>query len=195
LASGCKNGDIKIWDYADLKKTITGHTSYVSSLVLLKNGNLASSSLDNTIKIWNTNDFSLINSFGSNKRSFIPRGLSRADQVKLIPLVELQNAYLACASTDNTIKIFDVSDGSLKQTLKGHTDWIQSLAVLSNGILVSGSIDSTIKIWKPDTGEEVRTLTEHVKTVGSLFGLPDLFLASGSEDATLKFWNLYIIFN
>ena len=36
--------------------TLTKHTHYVYSLILLPNGDVASVSTDNTIRIWNTND-------------------------------------------------------------------------------------------------------------------------------------------
>jgi WD40 repeat protein len=36
-----------------LKRTLNGQTDYVLALTVLQNGDLASGSADNTIKIWN----------------------------------------------------------------------------------------------------------------------------------------------
>ena len=55
LASGT-GALIHIWDTETgaLTETLTGHNGDVYALALLKNGNLASGSEDNSIKIWNT---------------------------------------------------------------------------------------------------------------------------------------------
>jgi phospholipase A-2-activating protein len=54
LASGSEDTTIKIWDSStwELKRTLTGHISYVTSLAVLQNGDLASGSYDQTLKIW-----------------------------------------------------------------------------------------------------------------------------------------------
>ena len=63
---------------------------------------------------------------------------------------------------DNTIKIWNPNDGTLKRTLTGHTNGhVYSLVVLPNGDLASGSADNTIKIWNPNDGTLKRTLTGH----------------------------------
>ena len=49
------NKTIKIWNSntGSLVYTLTGHTANVNTLTTLPNGNLASDSSDNTVKIWN----------------------------------------------------------------------------------------------------------------------------------------------
>ena len=41
---------------SSINKTLKGHKCTVRALVLLKNGDLASGSVDRTIKIWNTKE-------------------------------------------------------------------------------------------------------------------------------------------
>ena len=77
------------------------------------------------------------------------------------------------------IKIWNVNNGSLIRTLTGHTDWINSLAVLPNGYLVSGSSDKTIKIWNTDNGILVRNITGNV--VNTLTVLPNGNIISGNS--------------
>ena len=62
MASGSGDRTIKIWntDNGNLIRTLTGHTSYVLSLAVLKNGYLASGSDDTTIRIWNSDHGNLI---------------------------------------------------------------------------------------------------------------------------------------
>jgi WD40 repeat protein len=88
-------------------------------------------------------------------------------------------------------KIFN--QGSLRQTLTGHTDEVTSVAFTQDGqFLISGSADKTIKLWNLKTGQLIRTLRGHTKTINTLAISPDnQFLASGgSDDTTIKLWNL-----
>ncbi len=48
----------------------------------------------------------------------------------------------------------------MKQTLLGHSDCIQSIALTDNS-LISGSWDKTIKIWDLMIGKVKNTLTNH----------------------------------
>ena len=81
---------------------------------MLPNGYLASSSGDYTIKIWNTDNATLIRTLTGHSDA-------------VTSLVFLPNGYLASGSWDNTIKIWNVSIGSLFQTLEGHTKEVFAL--------------------------------------------------------------------
>ena len=66
---------------------------------------------------------------------------------------------LASASSDQTIKLWDIKSGKCLNTLKGHTRYINSVNFNVNGeILASGSADETIKIWDIKPGECLKTL-------------------------------------
>jgi WD40 repeat protein len=84
------------------------------------------------------------------------------------------------------------TDFTLAQTLSGHSDWVNSVAISPDGrTLASGSHDKTIKIWNLATGEQIRTLSGHSYSVYSVAISPDgRTLASGSRDKTIKIWNL-----
>ena len=62
---------------------------------------------------------------------------------------------LASGSGDKTIKLWDVATGKEQATLKGHTDWVTSVAFSPDGkTLASGSEDKTIKLWDVATGKQ-----------------------------------------
>lgn len=99
---------------------------------------------------------------------------------------------LASASSDHTIKLWDVATGIELRTLKGHSLDVNSVAFSPDGkTLASGSLDSTIKLWDVSTGAELLTL-KAPNVVNSVAFSPDgKTLASGdsgSED--IKLWNL-----
>jgi phospholipase A-2-activating protein len=65
----------------------------------------------------------------------------------ILSLAVLRNGYLASASQDRNIKIWNTDTSSLIRTLTGHTSYVYALTVLPNGNLASGCGDFTIKIW------------------------------------------------
>ncbi|MEH2226107.1 nSTAND1 domain-containing NTPase [Nostoc sp.] len=99
---------------------------------------------------------------------------------------------LASASADNTIKIWDVSNGQLLKTLTGHSSPLNSVTYSPNGQqLASASADNTIKIWDVSSGQLLKTLTGHSSPVNSVAYSPNgKQLASASADNTIKIWDV-----
>jgi len=87
---------------------------------------------------------------------------------------------------------------NLLYTLRGHRDWVNSVAVSPDErILASGSEDNTIKLWDINTGKILRTFKKgwwqkgHEGPVRTVIFSPDgHFFVSGSDDNTIKFWEL-----
>ena len=53
------------------------------------------------------------------------------------------------ATAANQVLVYDVDDGKLIQTLKGHKDTVTCVTALVNGGLASGAADKTVIIWSP----------------------------------------------
>lgn len=67
--------------------------------------------------------------------------------------------WLASASRDKTVKIWDPSRRRVLHTLKGHRDHVLCIAFSPDGrFLASGSKDKTLKLWDVEAGTEIRTL-------------------------------------
>ena len=81
--------------------------------------------------------------------------------------------------------------GEQLQKLKGHTDYVYSVAFSPNSqLLASGSGDKTVRLWNPATGEQLQKLEGHTAWVDSVAFSPDgQLLASGSGDKTVRLWN------
>lgn len=97
------------------------------------------------------------------------------------------------ASTDNTLKVWNLDTGRAEQTFPGHKDRVFDLAPASDGRrVVSAALnDWTLKVWNPDTGQEDHTLVGHEHSVTAVAVTPDGRRAvSASRDRTLKVWNL-----
>ncbi|PYH67159.1 WD40 repeat domain-containing protein, partial [Aspergillus vadensis CBS 113365] len=60
---------------------------------------------------------------------------------------------LVSDSADKTIRLWNTATGALKHILKGHSEWISSVAFSGDGqMLISGSRDKTIRLWDTATG-------------------------------------------
>eukprot|EP00931_Biecheleriopsis_adriatica_P021005 TRINITY_DN13874_c0_g1_i1.p1 TRINITY_DN13874_c0_g1~~TRINITY_DN13874_c0_g1_i1.p1 ORF type:complete len:483 (-),score=66.52 TRINITY_DN13874_c0_g1_i1:49-1497(-) len=107
-------------------------------------------------------------------------------------LAALPNGQLASGSIDNTVRIWQLADGSCIRVLSGHTRPVHALAALPLGQLASSSHDETVRIWKLADGSCIHTLSGHTGPVYALATLPgDKFsLASGSADKTVVAYDL-----
>eukprot|EP00944_MAST-04C_sp_MAST-4C-sp1_P003425 g3425.t1 len=88
---------------------------------------------------------------------------------------------------DKTVKIWNI-DGTLRNTLRGHSGEVSSVAILGPDRIVSGSWDKTVKIWNTN-GECLKTMEGHSGGVNSVAILGPDRIVSGSEDNTVKIWN------
>jgi hypothetical protein len=60
------------------------------------------------------------------------------------------------ASSDNTLKVWDVDTGWELRALQAHADWVRAVALSGDGRrAVSASDDNTLKAWDVDTGREL----------------------------------------
>ena len=64
-----------------------------------------------------------------------------------------QNVIVS-SSEDMTLKVWSIKNAELLQTLEGHTNLIQHVAIAPNGqYIVSLSKDHTLRVWDIQTGE------------------------------------------
>lgn len=90
-------------------------------------------------------------------------------------------------SLDNTIKMWNVEEGTCVRTLFGHIEgvWAVDMDKLR---IVSASHDRTIKIWDRVSGKCLHTLVGHRGAVTSV-ALGDDKIISGSDDSTVRIWS------
>lgn len=87
---------------------------------------------------------------------------------------------------------WDPANGELLRTFVGHTDSVNSLAVLKDGTLISGSQDKTIRVWDVKNNQTLNVLKGHSSGILALLVLPDGNVASSSlrPYAEIRIWNI-----
>jgi len=100
--------------------------------------------------------------------------------------------YIISGSSDNTLKLWDITTGKEIRTYLGHSGSVNTVAFTSDSkYIISGSSDKTIKLWEVDTGKEIRTFVGHEREINSIALSPDSkYVVSGSTDKTIKLWDI-----
>ena len=99
--------------------------------------------------------------------------------------------YLASASFDKKVKLWDGKTGVFVATLNGHVGRVYQVSWSSDSrLLASASSDSTVKVWEVRRPKKAKyTLAGHADEVYALDWSPNgETMASGSKDRILKIW-------
>lgn len=110
------------------------------------------------------------------------KGFSHGDTIYSM-VISGDGRTLATGSRDGTAKLWDMSSGELRATLKGHKGRVHRLAFSPDGrTLATGSDDKTARLWGVVTGQLQATL-KHRGTVWSLsFSSDSRIIATGSDN-------------
>ncbi len=158
---------------------LEGHTGCILSLAFTPDGKtLASSSYDDTIRIWNV-----------AKRETIRQIHTPVDRIAFSP----DGKKLATAGTNNgKVRFFDPGSGELLLEISGvPTFFLKSLSFSPDGkrLAVAGG-SSAIQIWDTTTGDE-ESPEGHLDSVGDVvFSADGKTLASRGGDRSVRLWDL-----
>jgi WD40 repeat protein/transcriptional regulator with XRE-family HTH domain len=176
--------EIKVWDALTGRDLLTlfGHTGWGMGLDFSPDGRqLASTSLDGTVKIWSLSPgrelvtvASPLTGYGT-RIAFNPNG-----------------EEFAANGGDGSATIWNSESGEPRLRLNGHDLEVLNVAFSVDGArLATGSLDETAIIWDAATGEELLTLPGHEFGVRDVAFSPDgSLIASGGFDGTGRVWDL-----
>jgi hypothetical protein len=121
-----------------------------------------------------------------------------ADHKASVRAVAFSKNLMATASTDRTVRIWDVTTPSSPRritVLTGHTDEVYTAAFHPSGkLLATGSKDKTVLLWdvtNPASPRQISIITSHTRTVRSVaFSPAGSLLATGGEDRSVLLWDV-----
>lgn len=145
------------------------------------NRQIASGSMDKTIKIWNT--------VGQCK--YTVQDDAHTDWVSNVRFSpETKNPVLATASWDGTIKVWDSNTMTLKNTFVGHTNAVTSLDFAQRShYLASGGKDGNIMLWNVNEGSFLKH-KEHDASINQVLFSPIKYWIVAATDNGVLVWNL-----
>jgi WD40 repeat protein len=182
IASGSEDKTIKIWSVktGENLRTLQGHQDKVLTVKFSQDGTLLASGggeNDKTVIIWNLGE----------KSSITLKGHSDWFGGVLSVDFSANNKFLASASKDKTIKIWDIKEGKEVKTLSEHTDHVNSISISPNNqILASGSDDKSLKLWDLRAGKAIISIPHPQKIYSVCFSPDGNYIATGCEDKIVR---------
>jgi guanine nucleotide-binding protein subunit beta-2-like 1 protein len=193
ILSGSRDKTLLVWEitrdssaeYGYPRKSLKGHSHFVSDVVISSDGQFAlSSSWDTTLRLWDLNA-------GVSTRRFV--GHSKDI---LSVAFSADNRQIVSSSRDKSLKLWNTL-GECKYTIDGegaHTEWASCVRFSPNTvnpIIVSGGWDKTVKVWTLTTCKLKANLVGHTGYINTVSVSPDGSLcASGGKDNEVRVWDL-----
>lgn len=122
--------------------------SFTSPLIFTKDGKLLMTGCRHLVKIWDRENYQVINTIESPFRQAI----------SCIAINE-KNSMIACGDWGGNIFIMDTYTQNILRNFSGHSSVIRSIDFGSNNTLVSSSEDGAIVIWDLFKSEELATIS------------------------------------
>ncbi len=103
----------------------------------------------------------------------------------------LDGKHIASAAWDNTVQVWNATDGSHPFIYHGHSANVNAAGWSPDGTrIASGSADNTVQVWNASDGSHPFTYGNHIGTVYAVGCSPDgKRMASASADKTVQIWN------
>jgi WD40 repeat protein len=175
ISAGWDNTVIK-WDLENsgTKVVLRGHTDNIWDCTISADGRfIGSASMDNSFIIWDFESGRQVFRYKIEPSSIINRGvIPELDSKFPNSVYDIEfspdNKFIAIASADHLVRIFDLSGFELIKTLDLHNGWVLELKFSEDGkFLISGGYQSEIIIWETESFTPLQILKNEDSGNGS----------------------------
>jgi|EP00620_Florenciella_sp_RCC1587_P001542 guanine nucleotide-binding protein subunit beta-2-like 1 protein len=191
VLSSSRDRSVLVWqvdgtqeEYGFPRKSLRGHSHFVSSVVISSDGQFAlSGSWDGSLRLWEI-------ATGRTTRRFVGH-----TKDVLSVAFSTDNRQIVSGSRDKTIKLWNTL-GECKYTIieEGHTEWVSCVRFSPSQtapVIVSCGWDKLVKVWSLSNCRLRTDLAGHTGYLNTVTVSPDGSLcASGGKDGTAMLWDL-----
>jgi hypothetical protein len=194
--------ELTVWDIANAKlvKRIYTRAERAYALVFLPDGKLAVAGgrpgQEGDVRLFDINaagkmdkDIAILD--GVNDPKVMVKQLLDVDDSVLCLAVSPDGKKIASGGCDRTVRVWNLADGKLEQSIENHADWVLGVVFAPDGKhLLTCSRDKTAKVWDLSTKESVLTFPEHQNPVFGVGVTADSKAGfSVGTDKQLRMWN------
>lgn len=157
VISGSSDHTVKVWNLNTGAEVLTlrGHTSPVNAVAVTPDGTrVISGASDNTVRVWNLATGTEIQRFDGHNHPVVAVAVT-PDGKKVVS---------ASIANYNSMKAWDLDTGE-ELTIKGHRDFVRTVAITSDNRLISGEQHRTIKVWDLTNGKIIFILRHRPETL------------------------------
>lgn len=182
------DGKVKVWEKDSYTLLAELSHSNKSARVIAQHPILPEMAVgysDNTIRVFNTENFKLLLELKAHENSVFALAYSP------------NGKYVLSGGRDAVLKIWDAKEGySPQQTINAHWYHINSIKYSPSGSLfATASMDKTIKVWDAESFELLKVLDKekydgHTTSVNKILWVSDNELISCSDDKTAMLWRV-----
>lgn len=153
----CATSDSNVYVFdtvsGEYMATLTGHEGPVTTVSVSPDGQkVLTGSLDMTARVWITDDLADVLLEEENEKiqnSVAPRAVLKGHTNRINCIVCTPCSTMAISSsTDNTLRIWDLTTGKCLAQMSGHSSLVSSISLSASGdVCASASGDASCRLW------------------------------------------------
>ncbi|MDY3557968.1 WD40 repeat domain-containing protein [Gemmata sp. JC673] len=197
VAVGIADGGLSLLDVsgpaARELSTLAAHTAGTTCVAFSPDGNrLASVGGDGALRVWSVGTDGALTQLVRFDGPVTTTGAAAAplSTVAFAP----DGRYVASAGADAVVRVWDIQTKSEARGLRGHTDWVTSVAFSPNGqslVAVAAEKDNTLRIFELPQLDAASAAGGHMLAVNAVAVSPNgKLVATAAIDQTIKVWDI-----